>query len=57
MGLELHGALDDLLIKGVLYVVANGDDDGLVHLVADDNAHPGLSQVSRFAHSFVLPSY
>ena len=33
--LEFHGALDDLFVQGVLDVVLDGDDDGLVHLVAD----------------------
>src|SRR6478735_3310780 len=35
VGLELAGATQDLAVQRVLDAVLNGDDDGLLHLVAD----------------------
>src|SRR5690606_14914835 len=41
--LELAGAADDLAVQRVLDPVLDGDDDGLVHLVADHEALAGLA--------------
>src|SRR5690242_13984186 len=42
--LELAGAAQGLLVQRVLHAVLDGDDDGLVHLVADDEALTGLAE-------------
>ena len=41
-----------LLVQRVLDAVLNSDNDGLVHLVGDNDAHTGLSQITFHA----LPS-
>src|SRR5690348_7160393 len=47
VGLVLGRTADDLAVQGVLDAVLDGDDDGLVHLVADDQALTGLAVVPR----------
>src|SRR6478736_5825984 len=42
--LELGRASQDLAVEGVLDAVLDGDHDGLVHLVADDEALAGLAR-------------
>jgi hypothetical protein len=51
MSLEFVGLLDDLVIKRMANIVTNCNYDGLVHLVADNDTHPGLSKISLF-HGF-----
>ena len=46
VGLELHSALQDFLVEGVLHAVLHGNDDGLIHLVGHNGAHTGLSQIA-----------
>ena len=46
MRLQLHRTLDDLFVKGMLYAVLNGDNDGLIHLVADHFTDTSFSQIS-----------
>src|SRR5689334_20896186 len=43
--LQLAGAAKDLAVQGVLHPVLDGHDDGLVHLVGDDEALPDLAPV------------
>src|SRR5262249_19067366 len=43
VGLVLLGAPDDLGVLGVLHPVLDLDHDGLIHLVADDEALPDLA--------------
>ena len=43
MGLELLGALQDLLVQRVLDAVLNSDNDGLVHLVGNDLTNADLT--------------
>ena len=38
-----------LLVQRVLDAVLNSDNDGLVHLVGDNDAHTGLSQITFHA--------
>lgn len=45
--LELVGTADDLAVQRVLDAVLDGDDDGLVHLVADDETLAGLAEAAR----------
>ena len=44
--MNLQGVLDDLTVGGVLDVILDGHNDGLVHLVADDQTNAALSQCS-----------
>src|SRR6478735_2054855 len=44
VSLQLAGAADDLAVHRVLEAVLDGDDDGLVHLVADDESLAGLAE-------------
>jgi len=53
VSMDLGGALDDLAISGVLNVVCDGYYDGLVHLIADNLTHSGLSECA-FCH-FCIP--
>src|SRR6478735_10864094 len=46
VGLDLARAADDLAVEGVLDVVLDLDDDGLVHLVAHHVALAGLAVVA-----------
>ena len=48
MRLQLVCTLYDLVVKRMPYVVANSYDDGLVHLVAYDNADTCLTKISFF---------
>src|ERR1700712_150639 len=41
--LDLAGTADDLAVQRVLHAVLDLDDDGLLHLVADDVAAAGLA--------------
>ena len=43
MGLELVGTANDLAVHRVLEAVFNSDDDGLIHLVADDQTFAHLA--------------
>src|ERR671915_1083543 len=43
VGLVFRRTSDDLAVQGVLHAVFDGDDDGLVHLVADDEALADLA--------------
>ena len=52
VNMDLGGALDDLAISGVLNVVFDSYYDGLVHLIADNLTHSGLSECA-FCHFFV----
>src|SRR6478735_1182714 len=56
--LDLAGAADDLAVEGVLDTVLDLDDDGLVHLVADDVALAGLAVVAvrSLGHGLILRS-
>jgi hypothetical protein len=45
--LELVGTADDLAVQRVLDAVLDSDDDGLVHLVADDQTLTGLAETAR----------
>jgi hypothetical protein len=54
VGLELVGAAERLLVEGVLHAVLDGDDDGLVHLVADDEALAGLAEGVALSHGLAL---
>src|SRR4051812_41529613 len=47
VSLELVGAAQRLLVARVLNPVLDGDDDGLVHLVAHDEALNDLAGVTR----------
>src|SRR3954463_8652510 len=44
--LELVRTADDLAVQRVLDTVLDGDDDGLVHLVADDETLTGLAEAA-----------
>src|SRR6478735_7670447 len=44
VSLQLARAADDLAVHRVLEAVLDGDDDGLVHLVADDESLAGLAE-------------
>lgn len=46
VGLELVRTADDLAVQGVLDAVLDGDDDGLVHLVADHQTLAGLAEAA-----------
>ena len=46
VSLQPNGSLDDLFVKGVLYVIRDGDDTRFVHLVAVNLTNPRFSQVS-----------
>jgi hypothetical protein len=46
VGLQLGRAPQDLAVEGVLDTVLDRDHDGLVHLVADDQALTGLARVA-----------
>src|SRR5690606_26222535 len=46
VSLELVVAAHDLAVEGVLDTVLDGDHDGLVHLVADDQALTDLAGVA-----------
>src|SRR3954470_3137265 len=46
VGLEPHRAAQDLAVERVLDAVLDGHDDGLVHLVADDEALADLAAVA-----------
>jgi hypothetical protein len=50
MDFESYRALNDFAVFLVLYVLLDSDDDGLIHLVADDNADSVFSQISFFTH-------
>lgn len=39
MSLELDGAVNDLLVKRMLYPILDGDDNSLIHLIAGHNAN------------------
>jgi len=56
VGFNANSALDYLFVKRVAHVVNNGYHYGFVHLVADNFAGPGFSQVSLFAHLAAPPS-
>ena len=45
--LDLAGPPQDLAVERVLDPVLDGDDDGLVHLVADDESLAGLAKCPR----------
>src|SRR5438128_10152159 len=52
--LELVRTANDLAVQGVLDAVLDSDDDGLVHLVADNKALTGLAEAAGgglFSHS------
>jgi len=54
--LELVRTADDLAVQGVLDAVLDSDDDGLVHLVADNKALTGLAEAAGgglFSHSLL----
>ena len=51
--MDLGGVLNDLPVDGVSDIVLDGNDNGLVHLVADDATHAGFSQVTFFGHDSV----
>ena len=50
--LQLVGTADDLAVQRVLDAVLDGDDDGLVHLVADHEAFAGLTVAALLAQLF-----
>ena len=50
MGLDLAAASHDLAVERVLDALFDLDDDGLVHLVADDVALTGLTVVAIDGH-------
>src|SRR5919198_4138353 len=52
--LELVGTSDDLAVQRVLDAVLDGDDDGLFHLVADDQTLPGLAETALVGLSHIL---
>src|ERR1700760_2049200 len=65
--LVLLGTAEDLAVLGVLHAVFHGDDDGLVHLVADHETLAGLpvaalagrlfgNRLGRTGAHFALPS-
>lgn len=54
--LELVRTADDLAVQRVLDAVLDSDDDGLVHLVADDQTLTGLAETAvgvRLSHSLL----
>ena len=51
--MDLGGVLNDLPLDGVSDIVLDGNNDGLVHLVANDATHAGFSQVTFFGHDSV----
>ena len=57
MRLDLVALAHDLAVEGMLDAVLNLDNDGLIHLVADDKALAGLAVVAlhaRLAFRFVF---
>src|SRR6478609_9182351 len=59
VSLQLVRAANDLAVHRVLEAVLDGDDDGLVHLVADDEALAGLAEPTRFglSHRILLVTH
>ena len=58
MGLDLGGAVHDFAIQRMANAILNRDGDGLVHLVADDDANAGLAHTSYFRHNAIsFPGY
>ena len=51
MSLELVCFLYDLAIQGMLYVIYDGNGDGLIHLVAYNLAYTSLSEISLHLNS------
>lgn len=43
MSFELVSSLYDLVVKGMLYMILYGNNNGLIHLIAGDLAGTGLS--------------
>src|SRR6478735_8411718 len=56
VSLQLVRAANDLAVHRVLETVLDGDDDGLVHLVADDETFAGLAEPALvlFGHVLVI---
>src|SRR6478735_6574874 len=54
VSLQLVRAANDLAVHRVLEAVLDGDDDGLVHLVADDEALAGLAEPALLVLTHVL---
>ena len=48
MDVELFRLFDEFAVERVLLAVLDGDDDGLLHLVADDESDTLLSMISLF---------
>src|SRR5690606_27607217 len=55
VGLELLRPPDVLLVQRVLDQGLHGDHDGLVHLVADDDADAGLTAIAFCGHALPSP--
>ena len=55
MSFQFVSSLYDLFVKRVFYVVLNGYDDRLIHLIADNLTRTCFSQISLF-HG-LSPSY
>ena len=51
MSMNLERTLDDLAVYRMSYVILDGDRDGLVHLIADNDPDAGFSEVSFFHDS------
>ncbi len=48
MSFQFVSSLYDLFVKRMFYVVLNGNNDRLIHLVADNLPRTGFSQISLF---------
>src|SRR5664279_2585755 len=57
VGLELDVATQHLAVEGVLVALLNGDHDGLLHLVADDETLTGLARAARLGHVLILRAH
>ena len=51
--LQANGSLDNLLIQRVFYIIDDSYNDSLIHLIADNQADSGFSQIS-LSHSKTL---
>jgi hypothetical protein len=51
VGVKLAGAADDLFVKRMAHQPIYGDDDGFVHLVADDPSDENLPFAPLSAHA------
>ena len=53
---QVYGALYNLFIERMSYVIFNRYNDGLVHFIRFNHTHAGFSEIS-FAHSLLPPSF